>query len=273
MSGINGRYLLLCFGESYVEDSLDLIFTLRHFEDFRPIDIVVLPPDVELAKKKGFFRNIFTFDPSSDPDYKFCNTSFEKFCLIPRLNLYRFIGEEPTMILDVDILCAHNTEKSWDILLSSGRKILMLGNSDNKKWHWGHWGNVCERLLIPSIETHGGLFFFNNPDKKELSDFFSLVRFAFRNYESLGMLSLYQGGKVDEPCFAYAFAKLGISPIGFGEHPIMTFNLSSKETIPTKKMTEEIQAREMDDFIPFVHMFCKNQSPEFHKLKNRILAS
>ena len=271
MNGIE-KYLLLGFGRKYIVDSFDLIETLRHFRDRRSIEIVVLPEDEYFAVNCGLFHKVHVFDPSTDEDFNLCSTSFEKFCLIPRLNLWKFIDGDKTMVLDTDILCAAPTDKVWN-LLKNGQPVNMLGSRNNPRWHWGHWGRISEKLLIDPIETHGGLLFFNGEQEHLIKLFFKIARTAFENYDLFGMQRFYQHGAVDEPCFAYAFSKMRMSPIEFSKVAIMTFNLNENDEFPTKFMTEKEQAKVMDEYIPFVHMFCKNQHPVFKQVKENILKS
>jgi hypothetical protein len=148
----------------------------------------------------------------------------------------------------------------------------MLGSINNPLWHWGHWGRICNSINIKPQETHGGFFFLKKTDR--LPKIFFDAKECFLNYDKLGMLRLYQNGTVDEPCFSYAFSKNDLVPIEFGEFPIMTFNLNYLSKIPTRNMTEQVQSKIFPDsfnYIPFIHMFEKNHSINFIKLKNKIL--
>jgi hypothetical protein len=271
MNGTNTDevYLFLCFGKSYIDDSLDLVKTLRINNDTREINIVVLPEDLEYAFSKRAFNHILSFNPKKDPLFKLCKNNFEKFCLLPRLRINTFIQNKFTLILDVDILCSYSTNEVWDFLKIQNQTVSMLGSVYNPKWHWGYWKMVCDKIKINYYETHGGLFFINN--NKDINLFFSYAEEAFINYDKLGMIRLYQNGAVDEPCFSYAFSKMNYQPINFGDFPIMTFNLNTTDDIPTKKLTEERQGKIMEDYIPFIHMFSKNKSPEFISIKEKIL--
>lgn len=264
-------YLFLCFGKSYINDCLDIYKTLRKNNDFRNIDVVVLTKDIEYAKSLNLFKNIIPFDPEEDPKFKFCNTGFEKYCLLPRLRLNKFLNYHYTLILDVDILCSYSTEKAWSFLKKQKQGLSMLGSVDNPNWHWGSWNKICNLLNINKYETHGGLFFFNKDFENDFEKIFKYAEECFDLYDIFGMKRFYQNGKVDEPCFAYAFNKLNYKPINFSDFPIMTFNLLETDEIPTKKMTENIQCTTMNDYIPYIHMFEKNNSYNFRRLKEKIL--
>jgi hypothetical protein len=147
----------------------------------------------------------------------------------------------------------------------------MIGSINNPVWHWGFWSEICTNLNINCYETHGGLFFFNKEYKHEFEKILKYTEECFDNYNSFKMKNFYQSGRVDEPCFAYAFNKMGYKPINFKDFPIMTFNLSEHDEIPTKKMTEQMQNTIMDDYIPYLHMFSKNKSHNFIKIKEKIL--
>jgi hypothetical protein len=264
-------YLLLCFGKKYIDDAKDLIETLRHFQDYRDINIVVHPQDRGYAIDQKIFNNVISFDISSDPLFHLCNTNFEKFCLLPRLRIPNFLLTKYTIILDTDILCSYFTNNVWKYLINKNQTLIMLGSTNNTNWHWGEWNNICNSLGIQPYETHGGLFFIDNSNSENLYQIWNYVEYAFLNYDNLGFSKKYQNGAVDEPCFSYAFSKTNLVPINFSEYPIMTFNLNALITdMPTKNMTETEQACEMNDYIPFVHMFEKNQSSNFKLLKHKI---
>lgn len=224
-STMGESYLLLCFGRSYIDDTKDLIDTLRHLGDTRAVNVVVDPQDYDYANSKQLFNHITTYDIRKDPLFDSCLTKFEKFCLLPRLRLYKFLQTKHTIILDTDMLCAYHTNDTWNYLINKQQDLIMLGSKNNPSWHWGNWANVCSKINILPQETHGGLFFLT--DTPNLLNIFKDAEYAFINYDKLGMLRMYQGGAVDEPCFSYAFSKNNLSPVEFSEFPIMTFNINS----------------------------------------------
>lgn len=263
-------YLLLGFGRSYIEDSKDLIDTLRHFKDDTEVNIVVDSRDYNYACNLKLFNNVIIFNVHEHPFYPRCKTKFEKFCLLPRLELYKFLNTEYTIVLDTDILCAYRTNNVWDYLIQKKQDLIMLGSKNNPSWHWGNWAKICSKINIQPQETHGGLFFLR--DTPNLKNIFKDAEYAFLNYDKLGMLKRYQGGAVDEPCFAYAFSKNNLSPVEFSEFPIMTFNIDSSQPIPTRLLTEQRQYGYFTKgYIPFIHMFEKNHASNFKLLKNKIL--
>lgn len=262
-------YLFLCFGKSYILDCQDVIATLRACGDFRPVNIVVLPEHVSYAKTFTVFNTIHVFDILNHQLFNNCKTNFERFCLLPRLELYKFLNTDYTMVLDTDVLCSCDTNKAWEFLINFNQDIIMLGSKNNPNWHWGKWEKVCCNLNIEPQETHGGLFFLKKTDS--LEKIFKDAEECFINYDNFGMLRFYQNGAVDEPCFSYAFSKNKLKAVEFSEFPIMTFNLSSEEDIPTQKMTETRQSKLMNDYIPFIHMFEKNQGKNFLAIKEKII--
>lgn len=265
----NEAYLVLGFGRQYIRDAKDLIDTLRHFKDNRPVNIVVSPQDIDYAKNLDIFDSVIDFDVTTHQLFNLCRTNFEKFCLLPRLELYKFLVTEYTMVLDTDILCSYFTDDIWHLLKNKNQDLVMLGSKYNPVWHWGHWQSICNKIGIKEQETHGGLFFLRNT--KSLEKIFLDAKYCFLNYDQLNMLRYYQGGAVDEPCFSYSFSKNNLTPVEFSELPIMTFNLQHNDVIPTKYMTEERQKKEMNQYIPFIHMFEKNNSLNFQLLKQKIL--
>lgn len=268
----NQSYLLLCFGKKYINHAKDLVDTLRHFKDNRPINSVVSPEDYDYATSLKLFDKVITYDVTKHHLYSICITNFEKYGLLPRLELYKFVNTDYTMVLDVDILCAYNTDTLWEYLLNKNQTLVMIGSKNNTSWHWGKWGEVCKKNNIKPQETHGGLFFIDNRNPKILKQIFQDAEYCFLNYDQLGLLRYYQGGTVDEPCFAYAFSKNNLIPVEFSEFPSITFNLQAiVDDIPTKNMTESQQNRIMSNYIPFIHMFEKNDTINFKLLKQKIL--
>jgi hypothetical protein len=262
-------YLFLCFGKSYILDCQDTIETLRSCGDLRPVAIVILPEDLLFAKTFNIFNKIHIFDIKNHELFNTCKTNFERFCLLPRLELYKYLTTDYTMVLDTDILCSHSTDEAWNFLINKNQDLIMLGSKNNPSWHWGYWGEICSKIDIKPQETHGGLFFIRKTNN--LKRIFDDARECFVNYDNFGMLRFYQNGAVDEPCFSYAFSKNKFQPVEFSEFPIMTFNLNSEDSIPTKKMTEVRQARFMEEYIPFIHMFEKNHGENFLAIKEKII--
>jgi hypothetical protein len=272
MSTNDESYLFFGFGQQYIEDSIDCIETLRHFKDKRKISIVVNPEDENFTKNKRIFDHVISYDIYSDDLFTLCQTNFEKFCLLPRLRLPNFLVSKYTIVLDTDILCSYYTDKLWSYFINKNQSLIMLGSKDNKIWHWGRWGQICDYLGTSPYETHGGLFFIDSSNKNSLQNIWNSAIYAFKNYSDLGMLKLYQNGRVDEPCFSYSFSKNNLVPVEFSEFPAMTFNLEAiRENIPTKNMTEQNQKQIMNDYITFIHMFEKNYTSNFQLLKKKIL--
>jgi len=266
---INESYLFLAFGRSYISDCLDFIETKKHFNDERPVNIVVSPEDYDFAISLNEFNTVYSYNVQDHCLFNYCKTNFEKYCLLPRLELDKFLNTEYTIVLDTDILYGFSADKVWNYFKSIDQDFIMIGSDHNPQWHWGRWGEICQNNNINCFETHGGLFFLKKTES--IINIFNTARYCFENYDSLGMDRKYQGGAVDEPCFAYAFSKNNIKPINFGAFPIMTFNLSHQDEVPTKKLTEIMQQKTMDDFIPFIHMFEKNNSFNFLEIKKKIL--
>lgn len=270
---LSESYLLLCFGRTYIIDALDLFDTLRHFNDHRPINIVCLPEDHDFAKKFHQFNNIIIFDPTTDPLYSLCNTKFDKFGLLPKLRIPSFLQTDLTIVLDTDVICAYHTDDLWEYFLNKQQPLVMVGSKHNRSWHWGHWGRICDQIHIKPYETHSGMFFINKTDYSKIIAIWDHAIFAFKNFDKLGFLRFYLGNSVaDEPCFAYAFNKSGIEPAEITEFPIITFDISAfLDNIPTNKLTYNNKIQIMNNYIPFIHMFSKNQSINFQLLKNKIL--
>jgi len=86
-------YLFLCFGRSYVDDCRDLHDTLRKHGDYRPLDVAVFPEDAGYAESLNLFAHVIPYDVKSDPKFLQCNTSFERYCLLPRLRFDQFLNK------------------------------------------------------------------------------------------------------------------------------------------------------------------------------------
>lgn len=273
-------YLFLALGKRYIDEVYNLVKTIDINGDTNPKSIVCFKEDGEYAKSLNVFDRIIEFKTCEL--FNECQNSFEKYCLYPRLNFKNYLVYDETIVLDSDMLCTYQTNSVWDWLSNQSRDIGMLGYNFDPKWHWNNWFNICQLNGFKMPHTHGGFFYFRK-DSDILDSFFSYAKEAFLNYDKLHFLKLYRGGRVDEPCFAYAHAKVNLLPIEFTEFPIMTFQLSHEHErkscntmlisdIPTKLQTNSNINVTMNDYIPFIHMFGGKDGDNYINLYNKIMS-
>jgi hypothetical protein len=60
-------------------------------------------------------------------------------------------------------------------------------------------------------------------------------------------------------------------PVDFEEFPVMTFNYTPDVEVPSKLQTEGGRYKNLDDYIPFVHMFDKMEGENFLHLYKRVM--
>ena len=265
-------YILLTLGKRYIDESIYLINTIRKQGDLRPISLIIFKEDEEYCKSKNLFDQYIYFDTSEDNEiWLECKTTFEKYCLYPRLKLNTYLIYDETIILDTDVLCQSSPEPIWIHLSNNiyNNNLITIGNINNPKWHWGYIGEVSEYMNKTVPETHGGFFYINK--KANLKEYFDYCKYVFLNYDKFKCKSLFRNGKVDEIIFAIANAHFNISPIEFSEFPIMTFNYTPDMIIPSKLQTEGGNSIELNDYIPFIHMFDKLEGINFQDLYRRIM--
>jgi len=267
-------YLLIGLGKKYILENSFLVNTIRKQKDNRPISILVNVEDYEFAKGLNLFTDIIPYKPViNDPVYKDCTNAFELFCVYIRVNLTRYCLYDETINLDSDVLCQYSTEKLWNYLSQRPISVANLGNKiADANWHWGQTNNITRIVNrnIPSM--HCG---FNYVRKDEFSSkFFEMARVVFMKYDTYGFKRFFRGARTEEAVFSLVYSMLDISPIGYTEYPVMTFNYKKDEVLPTNKqvlLDENNRIVLMEDNIPFIHMFEKMEGENFQSLYQQIM--
>jgi hypothetical protein len=262
-------YLYLAFGEYYVHELNNLVLTMRKSGDTLPISVVCTKAEVPLLQQSNMYDQIIVFDfkhPLYDePEL----TQFEILCLIPRLLLPCFLPYDETMITDTDMLCQHNPSGAWEIMSSLDQAVVMTGMNYSPDWHFGFNHEVSAHLGKNVPESHGGIFLIKKRHK-DLTKFFDMSIYIYQNYDSYKLRRLFRGGRVDEPVFAIANALLDYEVLDFDKHPVITFNYTTDITVPSKLQTTPSN-KELNDYIPFIHMFKPHQEP-YYTILNRLLS-
>jgi hypothetical protein len=261
-------YFLIALGKRYIDECYLLAETLGKQGDKHSVSLLIHPEDEEYAKSKFMFDQLIHFKPNDDI-WKECKTSFEKFCLYPRINFEKYLPYDENIIVDSDVLCQSNTDNLWNYLSNQPLPIKMTGRLDDPNWHWGGIGEVSKAFGKHVPHVHGGFFYLRK--NVFLEQFFSCCRIMFYRYDEFKCKRLFRGGKVDEIIFAIAHANFNLKPMPFDEIPVMTFNYGLDIEIPSKLQTEGGQNIEMDDYIPFVHMFDKMEGSYFNALYDKIM--
>jgi hypothetical protein len=261
-------YLFITLGQRYIDECNVLVETIRKNGDTRPISLVIHPEDKSYAESFGIYDQFVMFEPD-DQLWKDCETSFEKYCLYPRLRLNNYLVYVETIITDTDVLCQYNTEHIWTYMSNQSYPIRMLGRINDPNWHWGTIQEVSQAYGRHIPHVHGGFFYIRK--HPFLEEFFSYCDEVFYKYDDYKCKRFFRGGRVDEIIFAIAHSHFGIWPVPFDEYPIMAFNYTPEFEIPSRIQTEGNQNAIMNGYIPFVHMFDKMGGKNFTALYDKII--
>lgn len=261
-------YLLIALGRQYIHESKLFLDTLRKVGDTRPVSLLIHPDDTEYAQSLNVFDRLILFTPNNQI-WNDCTTSFEKYCLYPRLHLMGYLVYDETIVVDSDVLVQSNPEHVWNYLSNQPIPVRMLGRVNDPSWHWGHIDDVSAAYKKKVPHVHGGFFYLRNT--VQIDGFFNYAMEVFYRYDEYHCQRAFRGGKVDEILFAITHAYFNLNPIEFDEYPIMTFNYMPFLMIPSKLQTEGGQNKLMQDYPPFVHMFDKMQSNSFKILYGKIM--
>lgn len=261
-------YLFITLGRRYIDECNILVETIRKSGDDRPISLVIHPEDEEYARSFNTYDQFVYFTPN-DQLWTDCETSFEKYCLYPRLRLNTYLVYDETIVTDTDMLCQHNPEHVWTYLSNQSYPIRMLGRLNDPNWHWGHIREVSNAYGRHVPHVHGGFFYIRK--SYFLEQFFKYCEEVFYKYDDYKCKRFFRGGKVDEIIFAIAHSNFGLWPIPFDEYPIMTFNYPPNVNVPSRLQTEGGQNVLLNGYIPFIHMFDKMEGEWFKALRERIM--
>lgn len=263
-------YLFITLGKEYIDECVFLVKTLRKNNDNRPVTLWVHSSDEKYAKSLNMFDDFIHFNTDLNVSiWEECKTSFEKYCLYPRLLFDKVLPYDETIITDTDMICQYSTNSVWDFLSEQNLGVRMLGRKYDYKWHWGSILEVSRSYGKHVPHVHGGFFFLRKGIEVDM--FFEYCREVFFKYDEYKCKRAFRGGKVDEIIFAIAHSYFDMSPIEFDSRPIMTFNYARNIKIPSKLQTEGKQNIELDDYIPFVHMFDKAIGENFKSLYNKVM--
>jgi hypothetical protein len=261
-------YFYIALGKKYIDECTFLVNTIRKQGDNRPVSLLIHPEDEEYAKSLGIYDQFVLFKPDDDV-WRSCETSFEKYCLYPRLKFNDYLVYDETIITDSDMLCQANTEHVWTYLTNRSLPVAMMGRLVDPNWHWGSINEVIQAYGKHIPHVHGGFFYLRKDPF--LEHFFKYAEEVFYKYDDYKCKRAFRGGKVDEIIFAICHSYFNIFPVAFDEYPIMAFNYTPNMEIPSKLQTEGGQNYIMRNNIPFIHMFDKMEGANFQSLYQRIM--
>ena len=250
-------YILIGLGEKYVEEAAMCAKSIKKF-DSRPINVLVLPEHIELAKSKEVFDDITEFKAVSK-FYKYCQPGFEQYGTYPKINLIHYCRYTENIFVDTDVICQYNPDELWKFANSRQEPVMMMGTKEDHHWHWGFIDEVSAKFGKPVPHIHGGFLYF----RKTAFEFFEFCDMIAYRYDELGCKRMFRGGMCDEIIFALAHSHFNYSPIEFDDHPIMTFNYDEEIKLPSKLQTHN--NKELKDYIPFVHMYDRDKIESFFK--------
>jgi len=261
-------YLFITLGKKYIDECNLLAQTIRKNGDNRPISLLIHPQDEYYARSFNVYDQLIHFKPD-DTVWNDCSTSFEKYCLYPRLKFNEYLVYDETIITDTDMLCQYNTEHIWMYMTNQSYPIKMLGRINDSNWHWGTINEVSQAYGKHVPHTHGGFFYLRK--HPFLKKFFDYCEDVFYRYDDYKCKRAFRGGKVDEIIFAIAHANFNLLPLAFDEYPVMSFNYAQNVEIPSKLQTEGNQNLMMNGYPSFIHMFDKMDGENFKSLYKRIM--
>ncbi|CAB5221574.1 hypothetical protein UFOVP245_192 [uncultured Caudovirales phage] len=261
-------YFLIALGENYIDECDFLVDTIRKQGDMRPISLLIHPQDESYARDKGVYDQLIHFTPC-DKLWDDSHTSFEKYCLYPRIYMNEYLPYDENITVDSDVLCQYNADNVWEHCSNSNKYVVMTGRHNDPNWHWGAIGEVSKSFGQHVPHVHGGFFYCRKSE--QLNKFFAFCRYVFYEYDNFNCRRMFRGGKVDEIIFAIAHSHFGIMPVAFDQFPIMSFNYTQDVIIPSKLQTENNQNIQMSDYIPFIHMFDKMDGANFKSLYEKIM--
>lgn len=252
-------YIVLGFGESYVDECQKISQTIRVFDRDRKICIITQEKDKSYAESKNIFDKVICVDKEDIEDPNPHNS----FCVKARVHVPKYSPFQKGITLDSDMICIHDPQHMWDFFNQQNVPFSCCGYEYESCWHWGKVEAICKKVgkKIPSI--HGGVLYFNK-SHKDIKGFYDECLDALNKYDEYGCRREFRGGMTDEAIFSIAMAKLNISPLHYQEYPIVSFNLPI-----TIKLPCYIQSRNGEDIqkhIPtkyptiFNHLFFHEKS-------------
>lgn len=264
---MNQGYFFIALGQQYIQECYNLTQTIRKQGDNRPVSLLIHEKDKNIIPNNVFDKLVYF--KSDDELFKDCNTSFEKYCLYPRINFEKYIPYDENIIVDSDVLCQYSADKLWEYLSNQSIPIKMTGHQNDPSWHWGKINEVSQKFGKHVPHVHGGFFYIR---KSEFANkFFEYTREVFYRYDEYGCKRFFRSGKTDEIIFAIAHSHFDIEPMDFHEVPAMTFNYGKEIAVPSKLQTERVPHEELSDYIPFVHMFDKLGGSNYQSLYERTM--
>lgn len=262
-------FLSIALGKPYIDECSYLVRTLRKQGNTQPFSVIIKEEDKSYAEEKKLFDKFIMFD-DSDGLLSKCNTDFERYCLYPKLTLYKNLPYDETIVLDTDVLCQSNPNKVWDYFRDKNCPLVFLG-----RYHSPFNYNRSLRSMISKYGkhipyVHTGIFYV----KKDgfLDDFFTYCKYVFDNYEEFGCVTWGERGKNDEPIVAIAHSHFNMTPIEFNKYGIMTFSTYDKNMeLPTKVIYQDGENKLMDDYIYFIHVRRESPSVNPKVFYNRLM--
>lgn len=262
-------YLFLAFGEYYCRELYNLVLTLNKAGNTLPISVVCSRNDVDTLVKTNLYDEVLIFDFEHELYKEPGLTQFEALCLIPRLLFNHLVPYDQTIITDTDMLCQYNPQSVWDKVSTIDQPVVMTGVNYDPTWHFGYNHEVSAHLGKNVPASHGGFFFINRNHPK-LDEYFKLSIEVYKKYDDYKLRRMFRGGRVDEPIFAVVNAMMGYPVLEFTEHPVITFNYKADRELPSKVQTIPFE-KELDDYIPFIHMF-KPHTENYSTLLQKLLS-
>ena len=289
-------YFLLTLGELYIDEAVQFTQSLRRFKDNRPVSILVKEGQEEYAQNKGVFDKVLTLEEGTL--YKLVDKPFEKYCLLPRLEILKYLPYREAIVIDTDVICIHDPENLWRIFRDKGQPFNCTGSYYDPSYHWEKIDQINEKLKMNIQAVHGGLFYINKQfGERELEQFFLYFMYAFVHYDELGFKRALDNSRddsglsmTDEILIGYAMSKMNFKILDFSLYPSITFEmygyLADKMKIPNYiqswywfSLYHEKLGKDYPEYlnkpIPFIHCFGSqnDKSKSYEKIKKLIYST
>ena len=139
-----------------MQEAARLVRTLRSAgRDAKPVAVLVLPSDVELAANTTAFQRVIPYQPKRhvrDGMDAFARTDHERFNILPRLRAVDYAPWAEFIMLDTDVLCSAPTDGVWAAFRRSGQAVAAPGLAVDCKWHFG---TVCDVSKVRILAAFG----------------------------------------------------------------------------------------------------------------------
>lgn len=209
-------YVMIAYGDKYVLEAVNLVKSIKKFDNTRHFVLVSNIASHEL------------FDKVVNVEHEFVNeaNNHNKFCVLARIMAPKYIEYDRFVMIDTDILCMNHPEYMWNTFKSNDNCFNCICGRDGSAWHWGHIDRINQQNNLSMLPMHGGIIYFNKTSEK-FAKYYEDLLYGLSHYDQLGFKRQFRNqAMTDEVIISYANAKNEIIPFDFANYPIVSFNLN-----------------------------------------------